>query len=212
MAFHWSGTRLNNVPEKGLHDIVLTKSWFIDQFCYCLLWQIRVIYSEVGLEFPSNPVKKTRSLDSIGDGLHSYQGNETTDTKVLNPSPGSSSLSRKKPAHIKTGSVDLSGRNPVDIRCHNHEEEDNFSDSDTEEEWNKEGMLSAAPQTTYVWRKKKSLALMQCIKFSSFLHKMESKRNKLSGGLARNHQKIISSGNENGWHNIWYYTHPVRWE
>lgn len=113
-------------------------------------FKIRVIYSEVGLEFPSNPVKKTRSLDSIGDGLHSYQGNETTDTEVLNPLPGSSLLSRKKPAHIKTGSVDLSGRNPVDIRCHNQEEEDNFSDSDTEEEWKKEGMLSAAPQTTYV--------------------------------------------------------------
>ena len=102
------------------------------------------------MEIPSNQVKKTRSLDSIGDGLRSYQDNETTDTKVLNASPGSSSLSRKKPAHIKTGSVDLSGRNPVDIRCHNQEEEDNFSDSDTEEEWKKEGMLSAAPQTTYV--------------------------------------------------------------
>lgn len=93
--------------QKGLHDIVLTKSWFIDQFCYCLLWQIRVIYSEVGLEIPSNPVKKTPSLDPIGDG-------------------------------------------PLDIRDHSQEEEDNFSDSDTEEEWNKEGMLSATPQTTYV--------------------------------------------------------------
>ena len=49
-------------------------------------------------------------MDSIGDGPHSYQDNETTDTEVLNPckTPGSSSLPRKgfKP-------------HPLDISYHN---------------------------------------------------------------------------------------------
>ncbi|XP_044174863.1 phosphatidylinositol 3,4,5-trisphosphate 3-phosphatase and dual-specificity protein phosphatase PTEN-like [Acropora millepora] len=109
-------------------------------------FKIRVIYAEVGLEFPSNPVKKTRSLDSIGDELCSYQGNETTGTKVLNPS-GSSTLNMK--GITPTGSVALSGGNPFDNSYPNQEEEGNISDSDTEEEWKKEGMLSA-PQTVYV--------------------------------------------------------------
>ena len=125
---------------------MLTKSWFIDQFCYFLLRQIRVIYAEVGWVMASNPVKKTRSLDSIGDELCSYQGNETTGTKVLNPS-GSSTLNRK--GITPTGSVALSGGNPFDNSYPNQEEEGNISDSDTEEEWKKEGMLSA-PQTVYV--------------------------------------------------------------
>ncbi|XP_067053660.1 phosphatidylinositol 3,4,5-trisphosphate 3-phosphatase and dual-specificity protein phosphatase PTEN-like [Acropora muricata] len=109
-------------------------------------FKIRVIYSEVGWVMASNPVKKTRSLDSIGDGLRSYQGNETTGTKVLNPS-GSSTLNMK--GITPTSSVALSGGNPFDNSYPNQEEEGNISDSDTEEEWKKEGMLSA-PQTVYV--------------------------------------------------------------
>lgn len=42
-------------------------------------------------------------------------------------------------------SVDLVGIN---------NEEDNFSDTDNEEQWEKESTLPVTPQTTYVWEKK----------------------------------------------------------
>ena len=42
-------------------------------------------------------------------------------------------------------SVDLVGIN---------NEEDNFSDTDNEEQWEKESMLPVTTQTTYVWEKK----------------------------------------------------------
>ena len=131
-----------------------------------MLWQIRVIYAEVGFEMasrsslpvksstPEAKIKKSRSMDSIEDELGSYQDN---DTKMLSPgeAPGSSSLPRRalnpgfKPAHKKTRSEDWSECNLFNNSYHSQEEEDNISDSDTEEEWKKEGMLSV-PQTTYV--------------------------------------------------------------
>lgn len=63
-------------------------------------------------------------------------------------SSSSASLSRKagvaKPTHKKTRSMDS-----VDLVGINNEE-DNFSDTDNEEQWEKESTLPVTPQTTYV--------------------------------------------------------------
>lgn len=130
------------------------------------MWQIRVIYAEVGFEMasrsplplksstPEVTIKKSHSMDSIEDELGSSQNN---DTQMSSPgeTPGSTSLPRRvsnpglKSAHKKTRSMDWSEPNCFNERIYSQEEEDNISDSDTEEEWNKEAMLSV-PQTTYV--------------------------------------------------------------
>ncbi|XP_074618313.1 phosphatidylinositol 3,4,5-trisphosphate 3-phosphatase and dual-specificity protein phosphatase PTEN-like isoform X2 [Acropora palmata] len=129
-------------------------------------FKIRVIYAEVGFEMasrsplplksstPEVTIKKSHSMDSIEDELGSSQNN---DTQMSSPgeTPGSTSLPRRvsnpglKSAHKKTRSMDWSEPNCFNERNYRQEEEDNISDSDTEEEWNKEGMLSV-PQTTYV--------------------------------------------------------------
>ena len=63
-------------------------------------------------------------------------------------SPSSASLSRKagatRPMHKKTRSLDS-----VDMVSINNED-DNFSDTDNEEQWEKESMLPGTTQTTYV--------------------------------------------------------------
>lgn len=103
---------------------------------------------------PEVTIKKSHSMDSIEDELGSSQNN---DTQMSSPgeTPGSTSLPRRvsnpglKSAHKKTRSMDWSEPNCFNERIYSQEEEDNISDSDTEEEWNKEAMLSV-PQTTYV--------------------------------------------------------------
>ena len=79
-----------------------------------MLWQIRVIYAEVGFEMaPRSPLPVKSSTPEV------------------------------------TRSIDWPQHKCFNNSYHSPEEEDNISDSDTEEEWKKEGMLSV-PQTVYV--------------------------------------------------------------
>ena len=94
-------------------------------------------------------------MDSLEDGIDNYKGEEKTVTKMPSRmdtrSLNYASLPRTgmKPTHRKTHSMD-SFVDSIEKSYQDQEEEDNFSDSDTEEEWKKEATLLQGPQTTYV--------------------------------------------------------------
>lgn len=132
-------------------------------------FMVHVKYSEADLgtpsrsslpRIPSNPEltiihRKTNSMDSLEDGIDNYKGEEKTVTKMPSRmdtrSLNYASLPRTgmKPTHRKTHSMD-SFVDSIEKSYQDQEEEDNFSDSDTEEEWKKEATLLQGPQTTYV--------------------------------------------------------------